>query len=100
MLAAVKHLDGPELLGERFGDLAGAVRRGVVDDQDPVLAGHEPLELGSGRAHDPLDVLGLVVGRESRPRPARPWRESSGGNGHRADPALAVDDAPPAEAAS
>ena len=49
---------------------AGAVGRVVVDDQDPVALGRGAAEHGQRGAHDGLDVLGLVVGREDEPGPA------------------------------
>ena len=59
---------------EAVGDLAGAVGRVVVDDQDPPRGG-QLLEHG---ADDPLEVLGLVVGREDDPDVRRPGRRRSG----------------------
>jgi len=54
-------------LGGDCGDqVAGAVGRVVVDDEDGVL---EPraLQLRQHSANERLDVLGLVVGREDEP---------------------------------
>ena len=66
----VQHLDRLQLRGQPVGDPARAVGRGVVDDQHAMLAGHEPLELIERRAHDPLDVAGLVVGGHGEPHTA------------------------------
>ena len=61
------------LAGQAVGDLAGPVGRAVVDDQDPEGAAERAIGGGAckrlaGGAHDCLDVLGLVVGREDQPR--------------------------------
>ena len=63
---AVQDLDRLELRGQPVGDLAGAVRRAVVHDQDAVV-GSRLRELRQRGAHDPLEVLGLVVGGEHEP---------------------------------
>ena len=58
---------------------AGAVGRVVVDDQDPVIAWHGALELGRRRADDPVEIHGLVVGRDDQPDALVPSaRERSG----------------------
>ena len=66
LLGAVEHLHRAELGGQAIRDLAGAVRRGVVDDEDVVLARRRS-ELRQDLAHERLEVLGLVVGRENQP---------------------------------
>jgi hypothetical protein len=63
----VEHTHLVELRGQPVGDLAGAVGRPVVDHEHGVLQTRRR-ELGQRRAHDGLDVLGLVVGREDQPR--------------------------------
>ena len=67
LLGAVQHLHPVALGGEPIGDLAGAVGRAVVDDQDlvgPIVGSREHLARG-GRYR--LDVLRLVVGGEDQP---------------------------------
>ena len=60
---AVEDLDVVVLGGETVGDAAGAVGRVVVHDQDPAIGG-QPL---TDSDHQPLEVVGLVVGRQDHP---------------------------------
>ena len=64
---AVEDLDPRQLRRERVGDLAGAVRRVVVEHEDAVTVGVELLAEGP---HHRLEVLALVVRRQAD-RPAR-----------------------------
>ena len=66
LLRAVQHPHGLVLAGEPVRDLAGPVRGAVVHHEDRVRAPGcvELLERG---AHDRLEVLGLVVGRQDEP---------------------------------
>ena len=57
-----QHLDPAELGAERFGLLGGAVGAVVVDDED-VGVGHRLADT----AHEQLDVLGFLVGRDGDP---------------------------------
>ena len=70
LAVAVEHLDRIGARRERVGDRAGAVGRVVVDDQDPVAAGGDPVELGAVARDDPLDIQRLVVGGDDDPGPA------------------------------
>ena len=65
----VKHLHRGQRRGELVGNLPGPVRRGVVDDQQPMLAGRAALELALHRSGDPFDVSGLVERGDSDPDP-------------------------------
>ena len=56
--AAVDHVAGDDR-AVGGGDLAGAVARAVVDDQD---RGLDPADLGGDPVEDRADVVGLVVG--------------------------------------
>ena len=49
-------------------ELAGAVRRGVVDHEQAPVAGRVASSCAAGRPDDRLEVLGLVVGREEEPQ--------------------------------
>ena len=53
--------------GERVGQLAGAVRRAVIDDKHAEALGGGACEHLAGRRSDRLDVLGLVVGGQYQP---------------------------------
>src|SRR4051794_27930911 len=55
----VQHVDRGVGFGQPIGDPAGAVRRIVVDDEN-VGVGRTSAQL----AHEPLDVLGLIEGRD------------------------------------
>jgi hypothetical protein len=62
----VEDAHGVVLLGEPVGDLARAVGRAVVHHEDRVFAAGRG-ELLERRAHDGVDVLGLVVRRQDEP---------------------------------
>jgi hypothetical protein len=56
------------VVGERVCELAGPVRRAVVDDQDRARDGWVARrEGGAGEADDGREVLALVVGRQDDP---------------------------------
>src|SRR5262249_55939812 len=57
----VQHVDVAELQSEPVGEVAGTVRRGVVDHEDPVAVAQHRTQ----RAHHRLEVLELVVRREA-----------------------------------
>ena len=59
----------PKLAGEPVRDLGGAVRRGVIDDQHPVVTGRDAFELGHGSTNDVLDVSRLIEGWDHQPDP-------------------------------
>jgi hypothetical protein len=59
---AVQHLDVRVGRGEPVRDRAGAVGRGVVDDEHPAVR-----DGGPQRADHPLDVVGLAVGGQDGP---------------------------------
>jgi hypothetical protein len=62
----VKHAHLRELGRQPVRYRAGAVRRAVVHDEDGVIQPGRG-ELRQRGAHDRLDVLGLVVGRQDEP---------------------------------
>ena len=64
---AVEDLDLRLRGSQPVGDLAGAVGRVVVNDQNPVRIRSHALELGCGRTHDAIDVRCLVVGGDNDP---------------------------------
>src|SRR4051812_1458830 len=64
---AVEDLDLLVLGRQAVGDAARAVRRVVVDDEDPVPLGRRVAEHGERRGDDRLDVLGLVVRGQDEP---------------------------------
>ena len=63
LAGAMQDRDAVVALGHPVGDLAGPVRRGVVDDEDPADLGGG----GEDRGEDQLQVLRLVVGRQDDP---------------------------------
>ena len=56
-----------QLGGQAVGDGAGAVGRAIVDDEDPVAVGGGGADDVEARAHDGLEVLGLVVRGQDEP---------------------------------
>ena len=68
LLAPVQHLDVLALDGEPIGELTGAVRGVVVDDEEPVI-GRGGRERARRRLDDRLEVLHLVVGGQHEPGP-------------------------------
>jgi hypothetical protein len=67
-LGAVQHLDlVGVLLGKAIGHRAGAVRRRVVDHEDPEAVGCRLGQGAAGGGDHEVDVLGLVEGRKHEP---------------------------------
>jgi hypothetical protein len=63
----VEHLDDAELRADALGDRAGAVRRGVVDDEDAMVLRRRLREHLGDAAQQPLDRSGLVICRHDHP---------------------------------
>jgi hypothetical protein len=65
---AVQDADVAVVAGELVGQLAGAVGRGVVDDEHGGVDGRSAgREGGSGAGHDRREVLAFVEGRQDDP---------------------------------
>ena len=54
-------------LRKTLGQLARAIRGGVVDHQQPPIPGSDPLDLLGGRANQGLEVHGLVISWDEHP---------------------------------
>src|SRR5829696_6710719 len=64
----MQHVNVRELGRQPVGELARAVRRGVVDHEHPTVEG-PALEDLTERTHHRLEVLDLVVGRQAEDEP-------------------------------